>query len=157
MHVQVDDRDAGHGAFLSQHLDRYRDVVEQTEALAVVRKAMVEPATDVDGDGVCRGQTRGGQGPAGHEPKALDDRLVQRELQLAELFRRKGERPDLVEILVGVHQRKLVPGRRFRFDGAVQVCVRCREQPRVDAPVLLGQINVGSDVDRVARGIDEFH
>ena len=67
----------------------------------------MEPAPDMAGQAVGQRQARGGQGAAGHQPEALDDRRVQRQLELDDLFRRQAEGADLLEILGGVPEKYL--------------------------------------------------
>jgi hypothetical protein len=49
VHIEIDDSDPLETAIL-EHTRRYRDVVERAEALAVVRKCMVQTAADVTDD-----------------------------------------------------------------------------------------------------------
>ena len=113
--VEVDDGGPA-GAPLGKHpADRHRHVVEQAEALAVAGEGVVEAAADVRGDAVVsvEGQPGGGQGAAGHQPEALDDRRRAGNLEPGEVFGRQGAVAHGVEVAAGMDQRQVVPTGRL--------------------------------------------
>src|SRR5687767_11199123 len=107
MRVAVDDDRTLDSAVALQQTDGERDVVEQTEALAMVVERVVKTPADVAGNparGRLHGGARGGQRSAGHEPQLLHDAHRPRQLELANLHRGQRVRADLAQKLRSVDE-----------------------------------------------------
>src|SRR5882672_3085901 len=75
MHVQVDDRGAPDSPLVLQRADRDGDVVEDAEPLAVIRKRVMEPSSQIDADAAGVRLARRENAPAGAEEGGIHERL----------------------------------------------------------------------------------
>ena len=162
--VQIDDGDALDAVRL-QHADRHRDIVERTEAFAVIREGVVQSAADDElrqlrilsilNASKPHAILRGFDGAADHRPESFDHGRRPRQLELRELFGRHRAISHPGQVLGGVHESELVPGRRLRFNEIRGPHQARLEEPGVHETVFVGGKHMRPDIDVISGRIDD--
>src|SRR5262249_29159500 len=149
MYIEIDNRDALDAALL-QHPHRNRDVVERTEALAVIGERVVQTAPNMNGDVRTGCDQPGADTAADHQPEAVDDLRRPRQLELGEVFDVHGAVAQLGEILWRMHQGQVFPARWLGLDDVGRLNHARPDQTGVNALVLVGRKNVQPDIDAIS-------
>ena len=147
--VGIDDHGAGNQAFGLEGADGDGNVVEGTEAFAVVGEGVMEAAADVVGGVVGEGEAGGEEGAAGGEEKAVSHGGAPGDFEGLELARGEGAVAKGGGPGGGVDELDLGVGSGFRgVDGGVG-------EAFADEAVFLGGEDVGAEVEVVGGVVDE--
>ncbi len=137
--------------------DRHRDVVEDTEARAVVAEGVVEAAAEVDRDAAAGERQPGGElGAAGHQALEVEDAVgdLFGHAEAQEAGERRGV-VERVEVVGGVHPRDLLERRRpRRVDRALAHQPLGGEEGQ-DPLAALGVVEHPGQVQLVVAAVDE--
>jgi len=178
MDVEIDDRHPPDAARL-EHTHRDGHVVEWTESLAMIPERVVEAAAQVNDDSgignwefriwswefripnsefrIPNRNPRRGHRAANHQPEARDHLLGPGQLEFGDLGGRQRAATEAFEVGRGVDEGEVVPGSRLRFDHLLGPDQAAVDGGGVDQPVLARGKDVRTDVDVVARRVDDDH
>ena len=156
MYIAID----GHGALdelaLLQLADGDREVVQHTEALAVIGKGMVKAATDVHAGAIAQSELGGEDGAAGVQHEGVDHLRRIWDLHLQLFTRAETAFHQLVDVVRRVHQHHVGfrGGLRFHKVGVVNHALR--KQALANEAVLVGAKDVITDREEVLLAVDKL-
>ena len=158
MRIAVDHGCALDTTVALQQAYRERDVIEETEAFAVIVERVVKTTADIAGDATT-GRLDGGacssQRAAGHQSQLLHHAHRPRQLEATNLHLRQRVRMNLVHKLGGVNEREVGPRHGLRLE---EFETATGTQLAVDGFVLEHRKHVVSERDEVIVGrINEEH
>jgi hypothetical protein len=116
VHVEVHHRGPGDVSRGLQRADAYRDVIEDAEALTMVREGMVRSPGEVSGEAFLECGTGRGARPAHRGPRAQDEPLAPGEAEAADFSLAEPALDDGLQPPRGVHPGQRGERHRLRRD-----------------------------------------
>ena len=156
MHIAIEGHGGANLVVALHAADRYGDVVDHAEALAVVGEGVVESAADAYAHFVYEAMARGEDRSTGSQPEGVHQLRRERNLQLLRFTRTKRSSLQFLHILWRMDQQNVEVGRGLGFEKVAHVGDAGGEKTVANAAIFFGRKDVSTDGEIVGVAIDEL-